>query len=130
MNYLKEYNIKDKYNYKYYIYFLIDKDKVVYIGRTGDINLRLKNHFRDKQFNRVFLLYIRKYERAFQLEKRLIEALIPKYNSIGRWKNRKKRNPICLATRSSYKRGLCLSCERIVFIEEIQKIKNWIVEKI
>lgn len=142
MNFLREYNIskcldeygfhssyKDKYNNKCFIYFLINENKVVYIGRTGDINLRLKTHFRNKQFNKVFLLYMRKYERAFQLEKRLIEAFVPKYNSIGRWKNRKTRNAICLIARTHTSKQ-CSSCKKNIFIAEIQRIKDWIIEKV
>jgi len=59
------------------VYFLINNDKVVYVGKTHDINNRLCSHLKDKIFNKYY------YFECKEESLNLLEGLyIMKYNPI------------------------------------------------
>lgn len=60
------------------IYFLIDKNKVIYVGQSTDIRNRIKEHT-DKVYNTILYLECREDELINQ-ETFFIIALNPKYN--------------------------------------------------
>ena len=72
---LREYNT----HRKSVVYFLMDKVEIVYVGETGNIGARLKDHQKDKKFNRILFLNVPKKQRK-KVEAKFISALLPKYN--------------------------------------------------
>lgn len=77
------------------IYFLIDGDHVVYVGRSDVVFSRLANHHRARRmnFDRITVVFCRQEETA-ELEAAYILALRPAYNvSRGTKKARKKSLP-------------------------------------
>lgn len=63
---------------KYYIYFLIDRKKVVYVGQTRRFGFRLGQHT-DKEYNEVRRIEC-PVEKLAYYEKRWIVKFKPKYN--------------------------------------------------
>lgn len=62
-----------------FIYFLIDKNVIVYVGKTEKIHSRLKTHTKDKKFDRVVWIQVPKEKMNF-IEMYYINLLKPKYN--------------------------------------------------
>lgn len=58
-----------------WLYFLIERDLIIYVGRTCNIAGRLKAHRRSKNFSKVAIL-----PDDGDLEKRYIQALDPELN--------------------------------------------------
>lgn len=68
---------------EYLIYFLIDDDAIVYIGKTTEGGLfgRLRDHQKDKRFDSYFVIAnIEADEHAIQMERGFISLIRPKYN--------------------------------------------------
>ena len=81
----------------YYLYFLFNKNKLVYIGQTNNINKRLIDHQRKdnlytstnkKIFDRYYAITSKSDKITKKWEKILIKKLKPKYN-IGHDKDAK-----------------------------------------
>ena len=75
--------LKNKYDIKllpYYIYFLIDKNSIVYVGQSRNIHTRIKNHKKDKKFDSYF--YVKSHDKSEidKLEKYYINRFKPYYN--------------------------------------------------
>tara|TARA_R110000822_G_C14903816_1_gene449326 strand:- start:28 stop:483 length:456 start_codon:yes stop_codon:yes gene_type:complete len=73
----------------YYLYFLFNKNKLVYIGQTNNINKRLVDHKRkdnfysgtnQKKFNKYYAISSSSDKITKRWEKILIKKLKPKYN--------------------------------------------------
>jgi len=61
------------------VYFLIDGDRVVYVGKSAKLVTRLVEHMQDKRFDRV--LYLRQPKSDLsRVESALIRYLKPRYN--------------------------------------------------
>jgi len=65
------------------VYFLIDKNKIVYVGQTVNIYMRMKDHEKNKSFNRVLYIPVAK-EYLDKIERGYIDSLNPKYNLDGK----------------------------------------------
>ena len=65
------------------IYFLIDNDEIVYVGKTMHITSRVITHKLTKKFDRVSFISCSKEEME-ELEKMYIEKFSPRINEIGR----------------------------------------------
>jgi predicted GIY-YIG superfamily endonuclease len=63
------------------VYFLLDDDKIVYVGISADILRRIKQH-KDmgKIFNNVKYIPVQNYTEAVKLEHNLINLYKPQYN--------------------------------------------------
>jgi len=63
------------------IYFLVKKDKVVYVGQSIDIGTRLGRHEKDdwKDYDQVFFVSAPK-NKLREMESHFIEHFAPKYN--------------------------------------------------
>jgi hypothetical protein len=67
------------------VYFLTDSElRIVYVGQTTDLPLRISNHRRDKRFARVFYLPLERGELTL-IERAFIVALLPVLNSSVRF---------------------------------------------
>lgn len=67
----------------YLVYFLLDGETVVYVGKTSDVGLysRIKSHQQDKQFDGFFTINrIPTEEEALILESGFISIIRPRYN--------------------------------------------------
>jgi len=63
------------------IYFLIQGDDIVYIGKSNDCMVeRIRDHYKDKSFNEVRMYPMIKLADIFILETFLITTIKPKYN--------------------------------------------------
>lgn len=63
------------------IYALIHKEKIVYIGRTLNVYLRMREHLNGiKEFDKIHLLTYDDYSTFNEAEQLLISKLKPKYN--------------------------------------------------
>jgi len=62
---------------KYFVYLLISKDDVIYVGRTLNLYSRLCYHKYDKQFDSVYLEEYKTYPQCCQAEKYLIKHYYP-----------------------------------------------------
>lgn len=64
------------------VYLLFDGDSLVYVGQSSDIELRLKQHRKErkKSFNFALLYHIDSLEDRLRLETILIMALLPEAN--------------------------------------------------
>lgn len=71
-------SVKD---YGYFVYLLIDKDTVVYVGQTRNMFNRAKAHMVDKIFDRVAMLPIPRKVLLNEMEAYLIVRFQPKYNN-------------------------------------------------
>jgi len=72
--------IEYKFNYSSCVYFLFDRDGVVYIGQTGHLPQRINNHIcSEKKFNRVFYLPVER-KKLTRVENYFIRKFKPKYN--------------------------------------------------
>ena len=66
------------------IYFLIDKEEIVYIGKSKDIHFRISTHLEnpDKIFTHYYIIKTNlKTNRSLWLESEYIMKFKPKYNS-------------------------------------------------
>lgn len=63
-----------------YVYFLIDDEEVVYVGKTVLLDARVSNHRRDKVFTDVRYISVPE-EKLSDTENALIRCLSPKYNA-------------------------------------------------
>lgn len=61
------------------IYFLCKSDRIVYIGQSINIGMRIAQHILDKNFDRVFYMNIQKDD-LDRIESELIEYYAPEYN--------------------------------------------------
>jgi GIY-YIG catalytic domain. len=67
------------YNSGTCIYFLCNKNQVVYVGQSENVHQRLLQHIKDKEFDSVFYLRV-PANKMDKYEKSLIIHLKPKYN--------------------------------------------------
>jgi hypothetical protein len=67
-----------------YVYFLLHRDEVVYVGQTRELRSRFRAHRRAKdiKFDSVYYLRCTKYQ-MLELEMKYIELLKPRYNFEG-----------------------------------------------
>lgn len=61
------------------VYFLCQDEKVVYVGQSVNPSSRIPHHYKDKKFNRVFLLPVPE-KRLLEVEYRYIRQFEPLYN--------------------------------------------------
>lgn len=61
------------------VYFLCQDEKVVYVGQSVKPSSRIPHHYKDKKFNKVFLLPVPE-ERLLQIENDYIRKFEPLYN--------------------------------------------------
>lgn len=61
------------------VYFLCQDEKVVYVGQSVNPSSRIPQHYKDKKFNRAFLLPVPEH-RLSQIEYRYIRQFEPLYN--------------------------------------------------
>lgn len=94
---IDKHKLKKLDNINYYLYFLFNKNKLVYIGQTNNINKRLVDHKRKdnsytgtnkKIFDRYYAISSISDKITKKWEKILIKKLKPKYN-IGHDKDAK-----------------------------------------
>ena len=94
---INNHKLKELSNISYYLYFLFNKNKLVYIGQTNNINKRLVDHKRkdnfhtgtnQKIFDRYYAISSLCDKIVKRWEKILIKKLKPKYN-IGHDKDAK-----------------------------------------
>ncbi len=94
---INNHKLKELSNISYYLYFLFNKNKLVYIGQTNNINKRLVDHKRKdnsytgvirKVFDRYYAISSLSDKITKKWEKILIKKLKPKYN-IGHDKDAK-----------------------------------------
>lgn len=69
------------------IYFIYDKEKLIYVGQTKDLPRRLYQHiigdwtYKEKEIALVFFIPRVKHSNRMQLEKYFIKDLNPPYNA-------------------------------------------------
>lgn len=68
----------------YYVYILFHEYKIVYVGLTGSIRVRINEHNQNKIFNTVLAIKCDDLNEAVFLEKDLILSILPKYNHVSR----------------------------------------------
>jgi hypothetical protein len=61
------------------VYFLCQDEKVVYVGQSANPSARIPHHYKDKKFNRVYLIPVPE-QRLLQVEHRYIKQFQPLYN--------------------------------------------------
>ena len=76
------------------VYFLLSRERVVYVGSSKFGSKRVVQHFDRIPFDTVAFLSVHEAERA-EVERRYIRQLNPKYNTVHtpRGRSRKKRGP-------------------------------------
>ena len=84
INGLKEYDIE--YGY---VYFLMDVEEVVYVGKTMGLSSRIAAHKRDKVFDRCFWIPVPEKD-LLATEGKWINKFSPKYNRTHGLKDVKK----------------------------------------
>jgi len=78
---LKEFKGIAKYDSFYYVYFLCNKEKIVYIGKTYEsIRNRVIEHSKDKKFTDCYFLAFPNKDICSMKEKELIFKFKPRYN--------------------------------------------------
>ena len=86
---MKELTIKDIIYLKTkgidkFIYFLIDKGEIVYIGKSnGRLLCRINSHLKDKEFDNVKYLSVNSINELNRVESELISNHKPKYNKLN-----------------------------------------------
>lgn len=85
---IKDLKICDNYRLPPCVYFLIDIEEVVYVGKSENLYARLTTHIIEgvKGFNRVFYITIPSINMN-EVEMKFIKSLKPKYNMAGLSKN-------------------------------------------
>ena len=68
-------------NDQVYIYFLIDKEEIVYIGVSQNVEQRLVGH-KDKQYTKYLKVKAGERKYAVEIERQLIISHRPKYNTV------------------------------------------------
>lgn len=67
-------------NYAYLVYVLIKDNQIVYVGRSTDLKARLRQHRKDKTFDRFEYKICKDRHEMQDLEALLIQQFNPKYN--------------------------------------------------
>lgn len=75
-------SVEDYLSEEYFVYFLLDKNEIVYVGKTVNFNQRLKHHMQSKKFDSYFLLKCESQSEIDKLEFDYIVKFEPKYNKI------------------------------------------------
>lgn len=78
------------------VYFLYKNNQLVYIGQSTDILLRVRNHFKEKDFD-SYSYFECELEKLNEVERFLIEKYTPKLNrcmNIRHKTERKKHRPV------------------------------------
>lgn len=65
------------------VYFLIDGDEIVYIGRSGMLRTRLFDHMRTKKFTNVFFIACDDEDGMALIENKYIAHFKPVMNKAG-----------------------------------------------
>ena len=79
------------------VYFLIDDEEIVYVGKTYHLNARLRQHQQDKyrQFDSVVIYELSCYstrQELDQMEREMIKLCQPRMNGCGRvWQLKRGR---------------------------------------
>jgi excinuclease UvrABC nuclease subunit len=68
--------------YVFYLYFLLHRRTVVYIGITVNLPGRLSEHRAEKTFTKVRSFIMQDLDSARKYEKRWIKKFDPKYNTM------------------------------------------------
>jgi predicted GIY-YIG superfamily endonuclease len=66
---------------KWYVYFLLNDKKVVYVGMSCRMQSRLFSHLKDKKFNSIRWIGCRTKATAAKYERRWILKLMPEHNN-------------------------------------------------
>jgi len=64
------------------VYFLMNQNRVVYVGVTHCVAKRVGNHCRDKRFDRAYYIPV-ELQAALAIERQYIHKLQPFYNKVG-----------------------------------------------
>jgi predicted GIY-YIG superfamily endonuclease len=75
------------------VYFLINDNRVVYVGKSVNVYSRIKDHEKDKKFDRTLYMIVDVNNLA-EVERKYINALLPKYNNDQITKNLKEKTDI------------------------------------
>jgi len=110
---------------KFYIYFLLDKNTVVYVGQTKDIISRIQSHmYSDKVFDDIFCVdAFSDLDRRLNQEAWFIQKLKPKYNinePVFLGKSRSRKHTIEVFAEMKRKRKVeKTEAERVVKIRKL-----------
>ena len=86
---IREHELKEISNINYYLYFLFNRKKLVYVGQTRNLSNRMVAHRRkedsnsgtvQKKFDRYYAISSPCEQRTKRWEKILIKKLKPRYN--------------------------------------------------
>jgi len=64
------------------VYFLLKEEEIVYVGQSKCLSVRLRNHAKDKDFNKYFSIPCNDEKDALQLEEHYIKTLNPVFNRV------------------------------------------------
>ena len=67
---------------EYFVYFLLDGEEIVYVGKSINYHQRLKAHSKNKKFDSYYLLKCKNEKEMDILEFDFIVKFEPKYNSV------------------------------------------------
>lgn len=72
------------YKGRFFVYFLMDEDEIIYVGRTRSLYERIVCHKQSYEFNRFGLIEYNTYEESLIEERDWIKYHQPKFNRIGK----------------------------------------------
>lgn len=62
------------------VYVLINENRIVYIGRTCDVNARIAFHYRTKSFTHIILYELQTFDQIKEIELKLVQEFHPALN--------------------------------------------------
>jgi len=75
-----------------HIYFLMENDKIVYIGKSiSGVGARVNRHATKKNYDRIYYMFV-DIAKLDSIEKHLIAKINPKYNGLGEEKTPYRKN--------------------------------------
>ena len=63
-----------------FVYFIMDRQNIAYVGSTTNISARISQHKKDKVFNHVLLIKYDTHENMYFAEKAIISSFKPVRN--------------------------------------------------
>ena len=82
LNYKRDLAYTRRYKGSFFVYFLLNNDKIDYIGISETLYTRLLHHKCDKEFQHVLLLRFDNYLQMLEAEKQLIDTFEPSLNQM------------------------------------------------
>ena len=80
-----DFNIRwSEYKGRFFVYFLIYEDKIIYVGHTRSLYERIVCHKQSYEFDRFQLIEYNTYEESLLEEKSWIKYHQPKFNRISK----------------------------------------------